>query len=120
MKFLPSVIVVFFAIATVSDNPLHQAEGKLTDTLTHVDTHTDINDYVAEKNNKNKKHNANRNIMMPPTTDNIHSDVVPEEEGVNFDPSSLDGGVGPIKRAEGGKDDGIKSTDPIPLVSEFM
>ena len=44
---------------------------------------------------------------------------LPEEE-VNFDPSSLDGGVGPIKKTKGGKDDEIKSTEPIPSVSEFM
>ena len=58
--------------------------------------------------------------MMPSTTDNhLHGDVLPEEE-VNFDPSSPDGGVSPIKKTKEGKDDEIKSTDPIPLVSEFI
>ena len=120
MKFLPSIVVALFAIAAGNDNPLHQAEGELTNTLTHVDTHTDIHDIAEKKIKKKYKHNATRNVMMPPTTDNhLHGDVVPEEE-VTFDPSSLDGGVGPIKKTGGGKDDEIESTDPIPSVSEFI
>ena len=54
MKFLPSIIVAFFVIAVGNDNPLRHAEGKLTNTLTHVPTHTNIYD-IAEKNNKKRK-----------------------------------------------------------------